>query len=140
VAALKGIGPQDEIEGMLATQMVAAHEAAMECYRRSMLPEQTFEGRQATLQYAAKMSRLYADLMLALGKHRGKGQQVVRVEHVHVTADKAIVAGTINHAAPGGAGGGAQSGEQPHAIAYAPEPALSGALSSIGEALLRSGS
>ena len=32
------IKPTDEIEGMLAAQMVAAHNATMECYRRAMLP------------------------------------------------------------------------------------------------------
>ena len=37
IAAMRGIKPQDEIEGMLATQMVATHAAAMECLRRAML-------------------------------------------------------------------------------------------------------
>ena len=37
IAALRGIKPQDEVEGMLATQMVATHAAAMECLRRSMI-------------------------------------------------------------------------------------------------------
>src|SRR4051794_6628869 len=32
-AALAGIKPKDEIEGMLAAQMVAAHSASMECRR-----------------------------------------------------------------------------------------------------------
>ena len=45
-AALIGIKPADEIEGMLAAQMVATHNAAMECFRRSMIREQTFEGRR----------------------------------------------------------------------------------------------
>src|SRR3954453_16145805 len=31
---VKGIGPRDIVEGMLAAQMVATHEAAMECLRR----------------------------------------------------------------------------------------------------------
>src|SRR4051794_24431159 len=44
VAGLVGIAPKDELEGMLAGQLIAAHSAAMECYRRAMLPEQTFEG------------------------------------------------------------------------------------------------
>ena len=43
-AALIGIAPKDEIESMLAAQLIAAHNAAMECYRRAMLAEQTFEG------------------------------------------------------------------------------------------------
>src|SRR5262249_44129636 len=45
VAALIGIAPKDELEGMMAAQLIAAHNAAMECYRRAMLGEQTFEGR-----------------------------------------------------------------------------------------------
>jgi len=42
VAALVGIGPKDEREGMMAAQLIAAHNAAMECYRRAMIGEQTF--------------------------------------------------------------------------------------------------
>src|SRR5215470_6819187 len=45
-AGLIGIAQKDEIEGMMATQLIAAHNAAMECYRRAMIPEQTFEGRR----------------------------------------------------------------------------------------------
>src|SRR5918912_2759051 len=55
--ALIGIGPKDELEGMLAAQLIAAHNAAMECYRRGMLREQTFEGRQDSLNQANKLSR-----------------------------------------------------------------------------------
>ena len=39
-AALHGIAPKDELEGMLAVQMVAAHTMAMECLRRAALPNQ----------------------------------------------------------------------------------------------------
>ncbi len=46
VAALAGIAPKDELEGMMAAQLVAAHNATMECYRRAMIGEQTFEGRR----------------------------------------------------------------------------------------------
>ena len=49
VAALVGISPKDELEGMMAAQLFAAHNAAMECYRRAMLGEQTFEGRRENL-------------------------------------------------------------------------------------------
>jgi len=37
VAALVGIGSKDEIAGMIAAQLIAAHNAAMECYRRAMI-------------------------------------------------------------------------------------------------------
>ena len=39
VEALIGIKPKDEIEGMIAAQLVACHNASMECYRRAMLPD-----------------------------------------------------------------------------------------------------
>jgi hypothetical protein len=37
---------------MIAAQLLAAHNAAMECYRRAMLGEQTFEGRRENLSQA----------------------------------------------------------------------------------------
>jgi len=39
-AGLLGINPKDEIEGMLAAQMVATHSASMECFRRAMIESQ----------------------------------------------------------------------------------------------------
>jgi hypothetical protein len=82
--ALRGIEPKDELEGMLAAQAMAAHHAAMECYRRAMLPEQTFEGWKEQLNQANKLSRTYATLLEALNRRRGTGQQKISVEHVHV--------------------------------------------------------
>ena len=83
VAALIGIGPKDELESMMAAQLIAAHNAAMECYRRAMIGEQTLEGRRENLNQANKLSRTWATLLEALNRHRGKGQQRVTVEHVH---------------------------------------------------------
>src|SRR3954469_10744612 len=48
-AALIGAKPQDELEGMLVSQMIAVHNASMETFRRAMLPEQDFEVWQAQL-------------------------------------------------------------------------------------------
>jgi hypothetical protein len=123
VAALVGIGPKDEIEGMMAAQLVAAHNAAMECYRRAMIGEQTFEGRRENLSQANKLSRTYAVLLDALNRHRGKGQQKVTVEHVHVHAGGQAVVGMVE--TPGG-GDRVKSEEQPHAkqIAHAHQPTL----------------
>jgi hypothetical protein len=100
VAALIGIGPKDEIEGMIAAQMLASHNAAMECYRRAMIGEQTFEGRRENLSQANKLSRTYAALIEALNRHRGKVQQKVTVEHVHVHSGGQAVVGTVG--TPGG--------------------------------------
>ena len=127
-AALVGIGPRDELEGMMAAQLIASHNAAMECYRRAMLGEQTFEGRRENLSQAGKLSRTWASLLEALNRHRGKGQQKVTVEHVHVHAGGQAVVGAVEagHGARTGGGDRVGSEEQPHArsIAHAPEPAL----------------
>jgi len=95
VAGLVGIRPRDEIEAMLAAQMVAAHNAAMECYRRAMIHEQTFAGRKENLNQANKLSRTHAALTEALNKHRGKGQQKVTVEHVHVHKGGQAIVGSV---------------------------------------------
>ena len=73
LATLASLEPENEIEGMLAAQMIACHFAAMECYRRAMIPEQSFEGRQTALNFANKLSRTYAIQLDALNKNRGKG-------------------------------------------------------------------
>jgi hypothetical protein len=127
IAGLIGIGPKDEIESMIGAQLIATHNAAMECYRRAMIGEQTLEGRRENLRQATKLSRTYAVLLEALNRHRGKGgQQKVTVEHVHVHAGGQAVVGMVE--APGGVGGGdrPKSEDQPHAkqIAHAPQPAV----------------
>ena len=126
VAALTGIAPRDELEGMMAAQMMAAHNAAMECYRRAMIGEQTFEGRRECLTQANKLSRTYAALVEALNRHRGKGQQKVTVEHVHVHAGGQAVVGVVAASGEPGGGDANKIEEQPHAkqITHAPEPAM----------------
>ena len=102
LAALAGIGPKDELEGMMAAQLIAAHNAAMECYRRAMLEEQTVEGRRENLNQANRLARTWATLLETLNKHRGKGQQKVTVEHVHVHPGGQAVVGNVER--PGGGG------------------------------------
>jgi hypothetical protein len=123
VDVLMGIAPRDELEGMIAGQLIAAHNAAMECYRRAMIGEQTFEGRRENLAQANKLSRTYETLLEALNRHRGKGQQKVTVEHVHVHAGGQAVVGVVE---PSGGGDQSKSEDQPHAkqLAHAPGSAM----------------
>src|SRR5215218_4819764 len=121
---LRDIAPRDPLEGMLAAQMIVVHDAALECFRRAHLPEQTFEGRQAALGQASKLVRSYTMLLEALDRHRGKGQpRVVRVERVTVEAGGQAIVGAVSH--PGG-GDERENAEQPHAqaLAHAPEPSM----------------
>ena len=57
-AALVGIAPTDVLEGMMAAQLLAAHNAAMECYRRAVIGDQTVEGRREHLNQANKLPHL----------------------------------------------------------------------------------
>jgi len=133
LAGMLGISPADPVEGMLAAQMLAAHNAAMECYRRAMLDGQTFEGRNQNLNFANKLSRTHAALVEALNRHRGKGTQVVRVERVVVNEGGQAIVGTVE------AGGrvAAKSEDQPHAkqIADASSAAMLGEVEAEREAL-----
>lgn len=108
--------PRDEFEGMLMAQMLGAHNAAMECYKRSMVPGQVFAWYQESLNQANKLSRTYAALLEALNRHRGKGQQKVIVEHVHVYQGGQAIVGAVE--APG-AGGFEKREGQPLAVGHA---------------------
>jgi len=52
-AAMMGMKPRDALEGMLIGQLIAIHNAAMECCRRAMIPGQTFEGGREALNGAS---------------------------------------------------------------------------------------
>ena len=83
IALLKDIKPANKIEGMLATQMVPTHSAAMECLRRALLSNQTFEGPQAEFEACGKAA---IDLCGSNGcpkQEPGNGQQKVTVKHIH---------------------------------------------------------
>jgi hypothetical protein len=110
LAAVSGIGARDEIEGMLATQMVATHFAAISVLRRlkgaETIPQQDSNGNLAT-----KLLRTFTMQVEALQRYRGKGQQKVTVEHVHVHSGGQAIVGAV---LPGG-GGKEKSEELAHA-------------------------
>jgi hypothetical protein len=82
LAAVHGIRANDEIEAMLAVQMVATHFAATRALRRlkgsDTVPQQDSNGN-----IAVKLLRTFAAQTEALQRYRGKGQQKMTVEHVH---------------------------------------------------------
>jgi hypothetical protein len=116
-----GMKPKDEAEAMLIAQMIGCHNAAMECFRRAMISEQPFAGRQQNLSFANKLSRTFALHLEVLNKHRGKGQQTVRVEHVTVNAGGQAIVGNVQ----GGGGVSQKSEDLAHAeLTHAPEPEM----------------
>jgi hypothetical protein len=120
MGAMLGIRPNDEIEGMIIAQIIATHNAVMECHRRAMLDNERFEVWREALNQASKLSRSWAGLVNTLDRHRGKGQQQIRVEHVHVNKGGQAIVGSIN-----GAGRFGRKREEnadgAKAIAYQPE-------------------
>ena len=111
-ALLAGIAPRNEIEGMLAVQMVAAHNVALAMARRTLKADRV----DSMAQYgnlAAKLMNVYTRQLEALAKLRGQtGKQTVRVEHVTVQAGGQAVVGNVQ---TGGRGGDVDGdAEQPH--------------------------
>jgi hypothetical protein len=118
--------PSDPIEGMIAVQMIAAHEAALSLYSRAWNPKQSFEVRSKYLMLADKAARTVALLTEALDRHRGRGQLTVVVKHVIVNADQAVVTDQVGDGWWGGVR--SKNDEQPHAqgaIAHAPSSPVS---------------
>jgi hypothetical protein len=99
---------------MLAAQLIACHNAAMECYRRAA--DSKLPARDYHLNQANKLSRTYSTLLEALNRHRGKGQQKVMVEHVHVHQGGQAIVGHVEHDKEGVA---RITEDQPHAPRHA---------------------
>jgi hypothetical protein len=127
LAAVHGIRANDEIEAMLAVQMVATHFAATRALRRlkgsDMVSQQDSNGN-----LAVKLLRTFAAQTEALQRYRGKGQQKLTVEHVHVHTGGQAIVGSVSQS-----GGGRDNDEncgQPHApenagaITFAPGTTL----------------
>ncbi len=110
VALLAGIRPQDELESMLAVQMIACHNAAMHCAKQAMIKGQTLESRQASVNSSAKLMQVFTHQMETLRKRRAGGQQKMVVEHVHVNEGGQAVVGMVNVG-----GGSGKTGDRPHA-------------------------
>lgn len=97
LAMMHGIAPRDELEGMLVTQMVCTHNLATEFVRRAMFTGQTTEGVDLNMNRIAKLMRTFTSQMEALSRYRGKGQQKVTVEHVHVHEGGQAIVGEVQH-------------------------------------------
>ena len=114
VTGLRAFKAADEIEAMIAAQAMAAHHVSMECSRRAMLHEQPFEAAQGFRKAAANASRTFVELLSALDRKRGKGgQQVVRVEHVHVHPGGKAIVGSVTQGPGAGGGVAAETAEEP---------------------------
>jgi hypothetical protein len=83
-AGLTGIAPRDELEAMIAAQMLACHDTAMGFFRDALAANRTSRLFRDYLNQAGKLSRTFAMLLDALNHHRAKSSQKITVEQVHV--------------------------------------------------------
>ncbi|MDP8989527.1 MAG: hypothetical protein M3N41_05520 [Acidobacteriota bacterium] len=105
ISTIAEMAPQNSTEAMLATQMIATHEASLMFMRRATAEGQTFEGSDANVLRATRLMRLHLEQCEAMQKLKGKaGQQRVIVEHVHVHKGGQAIVGAVNAAKtePGG--------------------------------------
>jgi hypothetical protein len=96
MSLLVGINPQDQVETMLAVQMVATHNLSMALIREAHRSK--FGIRTEMFSHlASKIARVFTSQVEALGKYRNKGNQKIIVEHVTVNeGGQAIVGSEIN--------------------------------------------
>ena len=107
ISTIAEFAPQNVTEGLLATQMIATHDAALMFVTNATRDQQTFEGRDANILRATRLMRLYLEQIEAMQKLKGKaGQQLVTVEHVHVYQGGQAIVGDVNAGEHRTGGGG----------------------------------
>ncbi len=96
-ALIAEMAPQNVTEAMLATQMIAANDAALMFLRRATLDNQTFDGIEANVHRATRLMRIFNEQLEAMQKLKGKAsQQKVTVEHVHVHEGGQAIVGAVS--------------------------------------------
>ena len=118
LSVVRGIGPTDAVEAMLAVQMAAVHQASIQCARR-LAQALTLDQEAGASNSFNKLMRTFAAQIEALKRHRSAGEQNVVVKHVHVYPGGQAVVGNVNT----GGRGADKSERQPHGPREAPEQA-----------------
>lgn len=100
LAAIDGLQPSDEIEAMLAMQMVATHDVAMNMLTRAKQAEFLHQ-MQENGSLATKLLRTFTAQVEALARLRRGGEQRVIVQHVNVGEGGQAIVGAVNQAGGG---------------------------------------
>jgi hypothetical protein len=102
IAAIGEMEPQNLTEAMLATQMIAANDAALMFLSRATIEDQHPEAIDTNVLRATRLMRVFREQLEAMQKLKGKsGQQSVRVEHVHVHDGGQAIVGTVTSSGTG---------------------------------------
>ena len=95
LAVIAGIEPQDELETMLAMQMVAVHMATM-TFTRRLAHVETLDQQHGSERALNKLARTFAMQMEALKRYRTGGEQKVVVQHVNVNEGGQAIVGNVD--------------------------------------------
>lgn len=96
IGLLENIAPQDALEGMLAAQMVSAHNLASLMIKIATAPNQPLELAAQCMDRAAKLMNTYTNQLSALQKYRNNGKQTIQVQHVNIEAGGQAIVGNVN--------------------------------------------
>lgn len=91
--ALEVMKPKDAHELMLCIQIFALHRQGMNFMFKLANADGAFVDRY--LNASAKLLKLHGEKLEALNRYRRKGQQMVKVEHIHVHQGAQAVIGNI---------------------------------------------
>lgn len=95
---LQEMKAQDPVEAMLIIQMMGTHLKSCYCLGNSSLENQSFEGKDANINRATKLSRTFMMQMDALKKYRSNSNQKITVEHININeGGKAVIGSSINN-------------------------------------------
>ena len=95
LAVIASIEPKDELETMLAMQMVAVHLATM-TFTRRLAHVETLDQQNSAERALNKLSRTFAMQLEALKRYRTGGEQKVVVQHVNVNEGGQAIVGTVD--------------------------------------------
>ena len=95
-AAFASIAPRDGLERLLVAQMIGCHNLAMAFMARAASNDQPSEALDKNVSRATRLMDMFVSQIGALKSYRSRGEQKVRVEHVHVNASAQAVVGCLN--------------------------------------------
>ncbi len=87
IEALKELAPGNAMEGMLAGQMVAAHNVGLALMGEACRDGQPVKNIEAFLRQGTRTMALFTRQMELMTRQRGKRRQSLRIEHEQVGAD-----------------------------------------------------
>ena len=95
LAVIAGIEPKDELETMLAMQMVAIHLATM-TFTRRLAHVETLDQQHGSERALNKLARTFAMQLEALKRYRTGGEQKVVVQHIDIREGGQAIVGTVD--------------------------------------------